>query len=155
MGIFPNSERFRKEERMNKREVMKGGWRFLLAFSVLALSFGIVVSPTVLAGGAFDGKTFVGEMGKQGQEKGDRDTFIFKEGKFRSAACDPYGFGDAPYQVTAQGDATRFEAETVSPTDGRMQWKGMVKGDAVDGVATWLKPGKAPASYWFKGALRK
>jgi len=34
-------------------------------------------------------------MKEKGKTKGDRDTLIFKDGKFRSTACDVYGFSEA------------------------------------------------------------
>ena len=109
-----------------------------------------------LAGpGALDGKVFAGRIGRKGRAKGDKDELRFANGKFRSTACDPYGFGDGAYTASAQGDTVTFEAQTTSPTDGTMRWKGMVRAKTLEGTATWSKPGKkAPEEYWFK-ATRK
>ncbi len=104
---------------------------------------------------ALDGKAFVGELGKEGKMTGDKDDFVFKNGKFRSTACDQYGFGDGVYSTTAKGDMISFESKTESPTDGKMEWKGTVKGEAIEGTAKWSPPGKSAEQYWFKGTLKK
>jgi len=105
---------------------------------------------------SLDGLVFVGEIGEQGKAKGDQDEFVFQDGTFRSAACDPYGFTAAPYATQAEGDAVSFESETVSPTDGRMVWRGTINGGSIEGTATWHKPqaGSPPEAYWFRG-IRK
>jgi len=105
--------------------------------------------------GELDGKTFVGTMTEKGKTKGDSDTFVFKDGKFRSTACDVYGFTETAYTVAVSDVATTFEAVATSPKEGTMRWKGTVKGDSVDGTAVWTKNGQADAIYTFKGALKK
>ena len=128
------------------------------AFFFAAAAIGLVcwvVNDLAMATGSLDGQTFLGEVGKKGQAKGDKDTFIFREGKFRSTACDPYGFKEVAYQTASAGNSTTFQATAVSPTDGQMFWKGTVKGNAVEGTTTWLKPGKQPVENWFKGKLKK
>ena len=105
-------------------------------------------------GGSLDQQVFVGEMGEQGKIKGGKDEFVFKNGTFRSTACDAYGFSASPYTAATQGQAIAFSAHTVSKTDGKMAWKGTVHGKAVEGTATWYKPGKEPKAYWFKGTVK-
>lgn len=112
------------------------------------------IMPAVSAG-VLDGKTFVGQIGEQGKAKGDADQFEFANDQFHSTACDPYGFTQAPYTASVNGDQVIFESETVSATDGRMVWKGNMHGDVIEGTATWYKAAgnNAPESYWFKGTL--
>ena len=106
--------------------------------------------------GALDGKAFVGEVGDRGKRKGDKDEFRFQDGKFRSIACDKYGFGDAVYTTAAEGDAWTFTAQTASPTDGTIAWEGTIRGDAVEGTALWRKAeGKTPQEMWFRGSLKQ
>ena len=137
---------------MKTRSLIQKVCSLLLVFGLVTLWSG---TPILAAMGALDGKAFVGEMGENGKKSGDKDTLVFNEGKFRSTACDPYGFGGANYSATVTGDATMFEATTVSPTDGMMIWKGTVKGGTLEGNATWNKPGKAPVEYWVKAELKK
>ena len=105
--------------------------------------------------GALDGKTFTGEMTEKGKTKGDKDTFTFKDGKFRSTACDAYGFTETAYTATANGSITTFEATAQSPKEGTMKWKGTIKGGTVEGSAVWTKMGQADMNYTFKGTEKK
>jgi len=60
-----------------------------------------------------------GRNRREGEERGDKDTLIFKDGNFHSTGCDQYGFGDGAYTTTVKGDAIQFEAVTTSPTKGK------------------------------------
>jgi hypothetical protein len=100
-------------------------------------------------------KTFAGEMGEKGKEKGDKDTYEFKDGRFHSTACDKYGFGAAPYLVQRAGGKQIFTSETTSKREGRMTWKLTLDGDTLTGVATWKKGDKAPKEYWIRARLKK
>ena len=76
------------------------------------------------AKGSLDGKTFVGEVGEKGKKE-EKDTLHFADGRFRSAACDAYGFADAPYTAALASDGSvTWTAETVQ-LEGRQ--------DLVDG----------------------
>lgn len=110
------------------------------------------------ASGALDGKTFVTQAGEKGKQAGSKDTFVFRDGRFLSTGCTPYGFGDAPYQATVDGDAIRFHAETRSPTHGTMVWDGIVRGDAIEGAYIWTRERwywNIKREYWYKGHLEK
>ena len=102
-----------------------------------------------------DGRVFIGETGPDGKPADAKEEIVFQDGKFRSKACDPYGFGDASYSAAMNGDITTFLAETLSNTDGRISWMGTVKGDALEGTFTWYAPGKAPKEYWVKGRVQQ
>ena len=102
-----------------------------------------------------DGKSFVGQMGEKGSTKGDKDTFVFKEGRFRSTACDKYGFGDAPYTVKEEGGKMVVTAETTSKKQGTMTWTLTVAGEELTGLSLWKKGEKAPKEYWVKASLKK
>ena len=105
--------------------------------------------------GVLDGKSFQGEFGKKGQAAHAQDELIFKGGRFRSTACDPYEFGDAPYTTKIEGDTIAFEAETVSPKNGKIKWMGTVKGNKIEAVFTWFASGNPPEESWLKGELKK
>ena len=130
---------------------MKGILRIALAAAVV---FGLVPSRFASAS-PLDGKSFVGEMGKQGKTKGDKDTFVFKEGRFRSTACDKYDFGDAPYAIKQDGGKMVVTAETTSKKEGTMTWTLTVDGDTLTGVTVWKKGAKAPKDYWVRASLKK
>ena len=108
-----------------------------------------------------DGKVFVadaGVKGKKADEKGDIITF--KDGTFHSKICDQYGYGKAEYKATTQGDVIAFETETRSEKDGRLVWKGTVRGDQVEGSVIhhrkggFLNSNPAPVEHWFKGQTK-
>ena len=88
------------------------------------------------------------------KSKGDADTFIFANGRFRSTACDAYGFAAAPYHSTRQGKRVSFEATAESAEEGTMAWKGTVTGSTLSGTVLWTKGGKKSVEYWFQGTSR-
>ncbi len=96
------------------------------------------------------GGSFAGEMGEKGKAATEKDTLTFKDGRFHSVGCDPWGFGDAAYKVVKSPEGVSFSAETTSAREGRMAWHGVLKGNDLEGTALWTKPGQAPAEYWFK-----
>jgi hypothetical protein len=100
-------------------------------------------------------RTFVGEMGEKGKEKGDKDTYEFKDGRFHSTACDKYGFDGAPYLLQLVGGKVIVTAETRSKKEGTMTWKLTLDGDTLTGVSIWKKGDKAPVEYWVKASLKK
>ena len=103
-----------------------------------------------------DGKSFFGKIGEKGKTDGfGDDQIIFKDGKFRSTACDKFGYGEGEYTTTVKKDTTFFETTTISPKDGTMKWKGFVKGNAVYATSLYSKGGKLIAEYWVKGELKK
>src|SRR2546430_15705894 len=83
---------------------------------------------------SLDGRRFEGVFIERGKTSGDADTLVFKDGRFRSSACDQYGYSDAPYKVTTAGDTVRFEAETASPKYGKLFWNGSVRGGKLDAL---------------------
>ena len=104
---------------------------------------------------ALDGTTFVGTMTEKGKTKADPDQLVFKDGKFRSTACDVYGFPETHYTSTVGDGATRFEATATSPKEGTMKWKGTVKGNTIEGTAVWVKKGQADMQYTFEGKRKE
>lgn len=131
-------------------------------FSVAAVFIAMLfATPATAQTAALEGKAFVaeaGEKGKNADEKGDIITF--KDGKFHSSACDQYGYGKGNYKSTASADGISFEAETTSEKDGRLVWKGVVRGDVIEGTFIHhRKPGffssnPAPIEHWFKGKAK-
>jgi hypothetical protein len=108
-----------------------------------------------------DGRAFVadaGEKGKAADEKGD--VITFQGGRFHSSACDQFGYGKGAYRAAASGGAIAFESETTSEKDGRLVWRGTVRGDAIEGTFThyrkgWLlNPNPEPVEHWFKGRAK-
>jgi hypothetical protein len=125
----------------------------------LASLLGIValgVVPAALAAESLDGRTFDGVFLERGKTSGDADTLVFKNGRFRSTACDKYGYSDAAYKTMAAGDATRFEAETQSAKYGKLVWSGVVRGGKLDATVMMDQGnGKKPVENWVVAAEKK
>lgn len=110
---------------------------------------------------ALDGRAFVAEAGENGKAADEKnDVITFAGGKFHSSACDQYGYGKGDYRASAAGGAVTFEAETQSEKDGRLVWKGTVRGSDIEGTFVhyrkgWLlNPSPEPVEHWFKGKVR-
>ena len=127
-----------------------------MKFSLLALSAVLLCAPPALAQSpTLDGKTFEGVFLKRGKTSGDADTLVFKGGRFRSSACDKYGYSDAAYKTTAEGGVVRFEAETESPKYGKLRWSGFVREGKLDATAVMVRAGGKTTENWVVAAERK
>ena len=126
-------------------------------FLVVAGAFVLAFTPHVIGAepSLLDGKSFVGEFVHKGKTSGDKDTIIFANGRFRSMACDRYGYGDATYKATSDGNTIRFEAETESPRYGKLVWKGIIKGERLESAVTMLESGKSPVEHRAWGDLKR
>jgi hypothetical protein len=101
---------------------------------------------------ALDGRKFEGVFIQRGKTSGDADTLVFRDGRFRSSACDRYGYSDAVYKTASSGDSTRFEAETESAKYGKLRWSGVVRGGKLDATATMVRAGKSDIENWVVAA---
>jgi len=126
--------------------------RKLVTIAVLVVAAAMVAAWA--APGPLDGKTFQGEIMEKGKSHGDKDSFIFSDGKFRSTACDACGYDSGAYTATQAGDGWTFTAETHSAKWGTMSWTGTIKGSSIEGTATRSKDGKTKAEQVFSGMLK-
>ena len=113
------------------------------------------VFPAFAESNALDGRKFDGVFIQRGKTSGDADTIMFKDGRFRSSACDQYGYSDAPYKTAAMGDTTRFEAETRSAKYGKLLWTGVVSDGKLDATAMMVRDGKSDIENWVVAAEKK
>ena len=97
---------------------------------------------------ALDGRHFAGVVLECGKTAGDADTLIFDGGRFRSTACDQYGYGDGAYRCQSRDNEISFEAETESPKYGQLRWQGVVRGARLDGTLTMVHAGKVAGEKW-------
>ena len=108
--------------------------------------------------GSLDGKVFVGHIGPKGGKADGQDEIVFLNGQFLSTGCSEYGFGSAPYDVSASGDRVAFKAVTLSPKHGQIEWEGQIQGDRLEATYLWTKKRwywfDAHEEHWFKGRLR-
>ena len=107
-------------------------------------------APTV---NLLDGKSFVAQSGEKGKQASNKDTIVFRDGRFLSEGCSPFGFKDAPYQATVDGAAIRFHTET----HGTMVWVGTVKENTIEATNVWTRERwywKIKKEYWYRGQLK-
>lgn len=121
--------------------------RHLLLVAGAAMTAGVQAQSSPL-----DGRRFDGVFLARGKTSGDADTLLFQGGRFRSTACDRYGYSDAPYRAVPSGDGMSFEAETESPKYGKLVWRGVVRGEYLNATATMMRDGKASVENWVVAA---
>ena len=76
---------------------------------------------------------------EEGSGNALEDTLIFDNGEFLSVVCKRYNFKASPYWVRTDGETIHFLAELTSPTDGKMEWRGAINGDKLNGTMRWTK----------------
>ena len=134
--------------------------KILILIAVTALCV-LPVTQIGAQASSLDGKVFVADAGEKGKAADEKaDVITFKDGKFHSSSCDQYGYSKGIYKTSAEGDAIHFEVETQSDKDGRLVWKGIVRGDQIEGNFTHFRKGgffnanPAPVEHWFKGKVK-
>ena len=106
------------------------------------------IFPAFAESNVLDGRSFEGVFIQKGKTSGDADTLTFRDGRFRSSACDRYGYSDAAYKTASAGDTTRFEAVTESAKYGRLMWSGEVRNGKLDATAMMVRDGKSNIENW-------
>lgn len=97
---------------------------------------------------ALDGRRYTGIVLERGKTSGDADTLLFEGGRFRSTACDQYGYDDGAYRASVFFDAIVFEAETVSAKYGSLRWHGTVRNGRLDGTLVMIRDGREAGEKW-------
>ena len=90
---------------------------------------------------------------------GENDTLTFKDGLFHSELSAERGHDGGKYTTVTQGDKTWFEATTISPDDGELNWIGVVEGNAINGSYLytqkgWFLFGDTTKKKYFEGILK-
>ena len=128
---------------------------FLFTLS-LVIMFGITI--VIAQEGLLDGKVFVGQYSEKHKRAIKEDELRFMNGEFRSFSYGQKGFNEAVYTAIAEEDKIYFEAETVSPKQGKIKWRGIVHGDSIEVNYRWSKKGwlsDSEKDYSFNGTLKK
>ena len=107
-----------------------------------------------------DGKTFTGFNGEKDQDldPNEAEEIVFNNGRFISTTCNKYNFSDVAYSASDVGDSIHFQAITLSPTHGKIEWQGIVRGDQAEVTFVWTKERwywNTHREYWFKGSLKQ
>lgn len=111
-----------------------------LLFASLTLLFGYIDVRAVerSSKGHLDGKAYLVEMGEKGKASDGKDTYIFREGKFRSRYYErKYGFEAGYYTSEKTGGTITFVVDTPSKKQGTIHWVGTVDEGKIDVSYTW------------------
>ena len=123
------------------------------------LSLVIVFSTTIAVAqeGQLDGKVFIGQYREKHKRVVKEDELRFMNGEFHSTGYGQRGFNEGVYKARAEEDWIYFEAETVSPKQGKIIWRGFVHGESIEVNYHWSKKGwftSTEKEYSFKGTLK-
>jgi hypothetical protein len=128
---------------------------FIFTFSLVILfSIAAVIAQEAL----LDGKVFVGQSIEKHKRAVKEDELRFLNGKIHSIAFGKKGFSKGVYTARAEEDKIFFEAKTVSPKQGKIEWQGIVNGDSIEVNYRWSKRGwlsNTEKNYSFNGKLKK
>ena len=93
--------------------------RSLLLWAATAAVIATLATPALAQSSPLDGRRFDGVFLERRKTSGDADTLVFQAGRFRSMACDRYGYGDAVYRISGFGDAMSRRAAPKANTAAR------------------------------------
>ena len=128
---------------------------FLVTLS-LAMLFSVTI--VIAQEGLLDGKVFAGQAIEKHKRAVKEDELRFLNGKIHSIAYGKRGFSKGVYTARAEEDKIFFEAKTVSPKQGKIEWQGIVNGDSIEVNYRWSKRGwlsNTEKNYSFNGKLKK
>lgn len=125
------------------------------SFSLVIL-FGITM--VIAQDGPLDGKVFVGQYRENHKKAVKEDELSFMNGEFYSVGYGQRGFDKGVYTARVEEDKIYFEAETVSPKRGKIEWRGFVHGDSIEVKYRWSKKGwlsDTVKDFSFNGILKQ
>jgi hypothetical protein len=126
---------------------MKNTWIALCAALVMACGGSDAKSATNTSTSApgttkLEGKTYDVVLEGPGEAPA-KDQLIFTGTTFESTMCTGFGFKPASYTSQDDSGGTQFTVAEKHPTEPTtVDWKGVVKGDTVEGTATRTMNGK-------------
>ena len=104
----------------------------------------------------FEGLSFIGPYGIEGEDDPGEDTFTFEDGLFTSKTCLQWGFAATPYWTKRTSDGLHFLVKLESPEHGTMYYEGVFDGREMNARALWKKERwyrTIERTYVFKGRL--
>jgi hypothetical protein len=108
--------------------------------------------------GLLDGRVFVGESREIHVGAAKNDEIKFVNGELDAILWAGKDFKAGAYTAAYEQDAIVFEAKTISPKQGTIKWRGIVRGDAIEVNYHWRKKGwlsDTVRDYAFKGSQKK
>lgn len=127
-------------------------------YILLSLLWLLGTASVAAQGNLLDGRSFIGQSEEKHKNKVAEDELRFTNGKFHSTGFDEQGFVEGGYTAIAVEEEIFFEAKTISPKHGDINWSGVVVGDTISVDFRWLKRGwfsDTEKVYSFNGTLKK
>lgn len=114
------------------------------------LLFALWAAPVVLAQERLlDDKVFTGQYQENHISTVKEEELKFVDGELHSMVYAREGFAKGAYTAVVKKDGIHFEAVTVSPNQGTIDWRGIVYDDLIVVNYTWRKKG------WFTDTVRE
>jgi len=144
---------------MSNRLIKKSLFYLLLGLLFLFSPAGAVAHAGAVAQESLlDGRAYIGQSEENHKKGVTSDELSFVNGKFHSLGFDRKGFVEGGYTAIAVEGEIFFEAITMSPKQGNINWSGVVVGDTIRVDYRWLKRGwfsDTEKVYSFNGTLKK
>jgi hypothetical protein len=108
--------------------------------------------------GLLDDKVFIGQYKENHISTVQEEELKFIDGELHSMVYARRGFTKGVYTTVVKQDGIHFEAVTVSPKQGTIDWRGIVSGDSITVNYRWKKEGwltDTIRDYSFTGTIVK
>ena len=108
--------------------------------------------------GLLDDKVFLGSYNENHKSTVKEEQLTFMNGELHSVAFARMGFTKGVYTAVVKRDGIHFEAVTMSPEQGTIDWRGIVSGNSIVVDFQWKKKGwltDTIRDYSFTGTIVK
>ena len=99
--------------------------------------------------GLLDDKVFMGRYKEKHISAVNEEKLTFMNGELHSMVYARRGFTKSGYEAVAKHDGIHFEAVSNSPKQGKIDWRGIVRGDSIVVHYQWKQEG------WLTDTIRK
>ncbi len=138
---------------------MKTIFKIVHTYVLPILLFALWATPVVLAQeGLLDDKVFTGRYQENHISTVKDEELKFLDGELHSMVYARMGFAKGVYTAVVKQDGIHFEAVSVSPKQGTIDWRGIVYADAIVVTYQWRKKGwltDTVRDYSFNGMIVK
>ncbi|MCO6431409.1 MAG: hypothetical protein J5J00_11155 [Deltaproteobacteria bacterium] len=123
-------------------------------FSILLVAAFFLPLHTASAEHALDGKSYVVEVTKEGEELFTNENIEFADGKMETTFKEDEGYNKADYETSKEGETIHFKATSTNKEGDSLTWNGSESDGVLQGTIA-LKSAKNSAASWsFKSAAR-
>ena len=127
-------------------------------FPPVALFLLWVASVVFAQEGILDDKVFLGRYTENHISTVNEEKLTFMDGELHSMVYARKGFAKGEYTAVVKQDGIHFEAVTMSPEEGTIDWRGIVSGNSIVVNYQWRKKGwltDTIRDYSFTGTIVK